>query len=93
MSNRLLRLAILILVLAAAGTLIWDFVFQGDHDTILGLTAFAIGIVTLFGFMRMNDSPSQAWSLTKEGLRTALATSISSRFDGTTSCQVLHHRR
>ena len=76
MSNYLLKLAIIILALAATGTLIWDFVFNGDHDTILGLTAFAIGIVTLFGFMRLNDSPGQAWSLTKGGLRTALTASI-----------------
>ena len=76
MYKHLLRLAILILALAATGTLVWDFVFNGDHDTILGLTAFAIGIVTLFGFMQIYDSPSQAWSLTKRGLRTALAASI-----------------
>jgi len=80
MTKRLFRLALTIVVIAAVGTLIWDFGFeargQRGHDTILGLTVFAIGIVTFFGFMMIGHSLGSGWSLTKGGLRTAIAAAI-----------------
>ena len=54
MSIRFFWLALILFIIAATGTLIWDFVFHGDHDTILGLTAFTIGLTTLFGFMMLS---------------------------------------
>src|SRR4051812_12404734 len=76
MITRLFWLALTLFIIAATGTLIWDFVFHGDHDTILGLTAFTIGLATLFGFMMLSNSRTRDWSLTKGGLRGAIAASI-----------------
>jgi hypothetical protein len=80
MTNRLFRLALTIIAIAAVGTLTWDFGFESrgqlGHDAILGLTVFAIGVVTFFGFLVLGHSLGGGWSLTKGGLRTAIAAAI-----------------
>jgi len=76
MITRLFWLTLILFIIATTGTLIWDFVFHGDHDTILGLTAFTIGLTTLFGFMLLSKYRTRDWSLTRGGLRDAIAASI-----------------
>jgi hypothetical protein len=73
-------LAIIVVLIATTGTLIWDFVFeargQQGHDTILGLTVFAISAATFFGFLIIGYSVGGGKSLNKGGLRTAIAAAI-----------------
>jgi hypothetical protein len=76
MTIRFFWLALILFIIAATGTLIWDFGYNGDHDTILGLTTFSIGLTTLFGFMMLSNSRTRDWSLTRGGLRGAIAASI-----------------
>ena len=80
MTKQLIRLALIIIAIALAGTLIWDFGFesrgQTGHDTILGLTVFAIATVTFFGFLVIGESQGEGWSPAKGGMRTAIAASI-----------------
>ncbi len=77
MTNKyFLNLAVIIVLLAVTGTLIWDFVFKGDHDTILGLTVFAIAATTFFGFIMAGSSLKSRWKADRSGMRTALTATI-----------------
>lgn len=80
MPKRFLILALTIVGIAAAGTLTWNFIFEArgeeGHDVILGLTVFAVGIVTFFGFLMIGYSRGAGWQLTNGGLRTAIAATI-----------------
>ena len=71
-----IRLAVIIVILATVGTLLWDFVYQGDHDTILGLTVFAVAMCTFFGFIIAGSSNKSRWKSDKSGMRTAITAAI-----------------
>ena len=76
MSKRLFTIALLVVAIASAGVLIWDFVLDTGHDAVLGATAFAVAMTTFFGIMMLGDSLGGKWSLTKGGMRTAIAGSV-----------------
>jgi hypothetical protein len=77
MTNKyIISLAGIVAFLAVAGTLIWDFVFLGDHDTILGLTVFTIAVSTFFGFIMAGSSGGSRWKSDKSGMRTAITAAI-----------------
>jgi hypothetical protein len=80
MPKRFLLLALAIVGIAAAGTLTWNIAFEQrgreGYDVILGLTVFAIAVVTFFGFLVIGHSRGGGWQLTKGGLRTAIAATL-----------------
>lgn len=77
MTRQLLNLAAILILLAIVGSAVWSFFprdqFSANVDFIIGVTAFAIGVVTFFGIAGLNRSPQDPPLLTDERLRTAIA--------------------
>lgn len=76
MSRRIVGLAVLIVAIALAGTLFWEFVLNEHPDAILTVTSFTVAMIAFFGFMRMSGSPDGESSLTMGAMRNAIAGSI-----------------
>lgn len=71
-----LRLAGILIVIAIAGPLVWSVFLKQNHDFVISITAFAIGVVTFFGITDMNRSGQDQNILKGENLRTAIACSL-----------------
>jgi len=77
MSKRLITMAVLIVVIASAGMLLWQFPLGGYMlGAVLGATVFAVAMTTFFGILILSESLGEKWSLTKGGFRTALAGAV-----------------
>ncbi len=76
MANQILRLGLMVVAVALVGVLVWDFGFNGDHDTILGATGFVVAAATFYGMMSLGDAIGGRWSLNKSGMRTAIAATV-----------------
>lgn len=72
----LLRLAVILVIMAFAGPLVWNYRPFPESDFIISMTAFSIGVLTFFGTMELSR-PSQDGGPFKEGnMRTAIASSL-----------------
>jgi len=70
------RLAGVLIVIAIIGPLVWSVVLKQQHDFVISITVFAIGVVTFFGITDMNRSNQDRNILSGENLRTAIACSL-----------------
>jgi hypothetical protein len=68
------RLAIVLILIAIIGPVIWS-VLPG-HDFVVSVTAFAIGVVTFFGIAEISRPASAQNVLKGDHLRTAIACSL-----------------
>jgi hypothetical protein len=75
--DRLIKLAGILLGVAVAGTSLWSFFPRvgPNVDYIVGLTAFAIGVIAFFGIAGFDRSPD-AQVFTGERLRTSIACAL-----------------
>lgn len=71
-----LKLASALILIGLAGPWVWSTLLAEDHDFVISLTAFAIGVVTFFGITAMNHSRGEQSVLKGESLRTAIACSL-----------------
>ena len=54
----LLKFAIILILVAIAGPLLWSFRLVPESDFVVSATAFSIGIITFFGITDINRSAS-----------------------------------
>jgi hypothetical protein len=72
----LLKLAIIVILIAIAGPLVWSFHLFSDSDFVVAATAFSIGVMTFFGIAEMNRAAEDGRLFRDENLRTAIASSL-----------------
>ena len=72
----LLKFAIILILVAIAGPLLWSFRLVPESDFVVSATAFSIGIITFFGITDINRSASDDRLFREENLRTAIAGSL-----------------
>jgi hypothetical protein len=72
----LLKLAIILIIIAIVGPLLWSFRLVPESDFVVSATAFSIGVMTFFGVTVLNRSTEDRRAFREENLRTAIAASL-----------------
>lgn len=76
MVRRLTILTLIVIGVALTGSLIWSFILNARHDTVLAVTAFSVSVVTFFGVIALNRPREGKWLVGKENLRSAIASCV-----------------
>ena len=83
MIKPLVRLAGLLILIALVGTALWSFypaffpdLNRWNRDFVIGVTAFAIGVVTFFGITALNHPAKGQQVFKGERLRSAIACAL-----------------
>jgi hypothetical protein len=71
-----LKLAIVLILIAIAGPVIWSFHLFSDSDFVVSATAFSIGVMTFFGITNLTRTSEDGRLFNDENLRTAIASSL-----------------
>src|SRR5262249_15675553 len=72
----LLKLAIILIIIAVAGPVLWSFRLVPESDFVVSATAFSIGVMTFFGVTALNRSTENGKAFRDDNLRTAIAASL-----------------
>ncbi len=72
----LLRLAIILVIMAFAGPVVWNYRPFPESDFIISMTAFSIGVLTFFGTMELSRPPQDDRPFKEGSMRTAIASSL-----------------
>jgi formate hydrogenlyase subunit 4 len=76
MTRYLILLAGGVILIALAGPLVWSVFLSENHDFVIGVTAFSVGVVTFFGIIGLSRSSQKQQMPPAGSLRTAIACSI-----------------
>ena len=76
MVRRLTILTLVVIGVALTGSLVWSFILNARHDTVLAVTAFSVSVVTFFGVISLNRPREGKWLVGKGNLRSAIASCV-----------------
>lgn len=76
MTRHLIVLTILLILVAVTGSLVWSVMLHENHDFVVSVTAFSVGVITFFGVIALNRGTRGQQILKAENLRTAIACSL-----------------